>query len=163
MEPIRVPTLPQQTFRLPPQLEGFRRLSYNLWWTWHPRAKELFSRVDSIAWQRYRNPIPVLTGTVQWDVLLADPQFLAEYREVMAEFDRYMSNGSDHWLERRHPGALKGTVAFFRAEYGFDESVGIYSGGLGILAGDPPKQASDMALPFIGVGLLYRKGYFRQT
>jgi starch phosphorylase len=163
MEPIRVPTLPQSTFRLPPQLEGLRRLTFNLWWTWHPRAKNLFGRIDSIAWQRYRNPIPVLLGPVAWDELLADPRFLADYRDVMDEFDRYMANGADHWLERRHPNALSGPIAYFCAEFGFDESVGIYSGGLGILAGDHTKQASDMALPFVAVGLLYRKGYFRQT
>ena len=163
MEPIHVPTVPNHTFPLPPPLEGLRRLAYNLWWTWHPRAKNLFSRADSLAWQRYRNPIPVLSGRVAWDELLGDPQFLAEYREVMAEFDRYMANGSDHWLERSHAGDLKGPIAYFCAEYGFDESMGIYSGGLGILAGDHTKQASDMALPFVAVGLLYRKGYFRQT
>ena len=163
MEPIHIATLPNTTFRLPPQLEGLRRLAYNLWWTWHPRAKNLFSRVDSIAWQRYRNPIPVLSGAIQWDELLADPHFLAEYREVIADFDRYMASGSDLWLQRKHPNSLSNPVAYFCAEYGFDESVGIYSGGLGILAGDHTKQASDMALPFVAVGLLYRKGYFRQT
>ena len=163
MEPIHVATLPNTRFRLPPQLEGFRRLAYNLWWTWHPRAKNLFGRVDGVAWQRYRNPIPVLSGPVAWDDLLADPHFLAEYREVLAEFDAYMANGSATWLERKHSHDLKGTIAYFCAEYGFDESVGIYSGGLGILAGDHTKQASDMALPFVAVGLLYRKGYFRQT
>ncbi len=163
MEPIRVPTLPPTTFRLPPQLEGLHRLAYNLWWTWHPAAKNLFGQIDSIAWQRYRNPIPVLAGPVAWDELLGDPRFLADYRDVLAAFDRYMANGSDHWLERRHPDALTGPIAYFCAEYGFDESLGIYSGGLGVLAGDHTKQASDMALPFVAVGLLYRKGYFRQT
>ena len=163
MEPIRISTLPNNAFRLPPQLDGLRRLAYNLWWTWHPGAKDLFSRVDSIAWQRYRNPIPVLSGQIAWDELLADPHFLAEYREVIGDFDRYMANGANHWYERRHHDALKGPIAYFCAEYGFDESLGIYSGGLGILAGDHTKSASDMALPFVGVGLLYRKGYFRQT
>jgi glycogen phosphorylase len=163
MEPIRVETLQNIAFRLPPQLEGLRRLAYNLWWTWHPGAKSLFSRVDSIAWQRYRNPIPVLAGTVAWDDLLSDPVFLAEYRAVISDFDRYMANGADHWFARSHGDALNGPIAYFCAEYGFDESLGIYSGGLGILAGDHTKSASDMALPFVAVGLLYRKGYFRQT
>jgi len=163
MEPIHVATLPNTAIRLPPQFESLRRLAYNLWWTWHPRAKSLFGQVNSIAWQRYRNPIPVLAGSVAWDVLLADPRFMAEYSAVVADFDRYMANGSDHWLERWHPGELARPVAYFCAEYGFDESVGIYSGGLGILAGDHTKQASDMALPFVAVGLLYRKGYFHQT
>jgi glycogen phosphorylase len=164
MDPVvRVPTLPGTTFRLPPQLEGLRRMAYNLWWTWHPRAKILFSRVDGTAWARYRNPIPVLAGSVAWSELLENPAFMAEYQTVMRDFDRYMTNGADHWFHRRHADSLQGPIAYFCAEYGFYESLGIYSGGLGVLAGDHMKSASDMALPVIGVGLMYRKGYFRQT
>jgi len=163
MERVRVSTLQDNQFRLPPQLEGLRRLAYNLWWTWHPTAKELFSRIDHAAWQRYRNPIAVITGAIVWDDFLGSPDFMAEYRDVLAEFDRYMSGQIGHWFQRRHPDELKGPIAYFCAEYGFDESLGIYSGGLGILAGDHTKSASDMSLPFIGVGLLYRRGYFRQT
>ncbi len=82
---------------------------------------------------------------------------------MLAEFDAYMANGSGHWFQRRYADQLTGPIAYFCAEYGFHESLGIYSGGLGVLAGDHMKTASDMALPAIGVGLLYRKGYFRQT
>jgi starch phosphorylase len=160
---LRVPTLPGTSFRLPPQLEGLRRLAYNLWWTWHPRAKMLFSRVDGPAWTRYRNPIPVLAGSVAWAELLDNPAFMAEYQAVIRDFDAYMSNGADHWFQRRHATALTGPIAYFCAEYGFYESLGIYSGGLGVLAGDHMKGASDMALPLIGIGVMYRKGYFRQT
>ena len=163
MEPLRIATLPNNEFRLPPQLEGLRRLAYNLWWTWHPRAKDLFSRIDSVAWQRYRNPIQVFSGPIAWADLLSDPHFLADYREILADFDRYMADGTGLWYQRRHGGDLAAPIAYFCAEYGFDESLGIYSGGLGILAGDHTKSASDMALPFVAVGLLYRKGYFRQT
>ena len=163
MEPaVRVPTIPGASFRLPPQLEGLRRLAYNLYWSWHPRAKVLFSRIDATAWARYRNPIPVIATLPSWTALLDDPAFMAEYEDVVAEFDRYMANGADHWF-RRQGARLTGPIAYFCAEYGFYESMGIYSGGLGVLAGDHTKTASDMALPFIGVGLLYRKGYFRQT
>jgi starch phosphorylase len=163
MEPIHIPTEPGTTFRLPPQLEGLRRLAYNLWWTWHPRAKILFGRVDGPAWTRYRNPIPVLAGPVAWSELLENPAFMAEYQAVIREFDLYMTNGADHWFHRTHGDSLDGPIAYFCAEYGFYESLGIYSGGLGVLAGDHMKSASDMALPFVGVGLMYRKGYFRQT
>jgi glycogen phosphorylase len=164
MDPsVTIPTIPGASFRLPPQLEGLRRLAYNLYWSWHPRAKILFNRIDSTAWARYRNPIPVLTNPPAWRPLLDDPAFMAEYQDVMAEFDRYMTDGSEHWFQRRHAPSLDGPIAYFCAEYGFYESLGIYSGGLGVLAGDHTKTASDMALPFIGVGLLYRKGYFRQT
>src|SRR3954466_8332777 len=164
MDPlVRVPTIAGASFRLPPQLEGLRRLAYNLWWSWHPEARVLFSRIDANAWARYRNPVPVLAGPVAWADLLDNPAFMVEYQEIVREFDRYMEDSSDSWFSRRHRSKLKGPIAYFCAEYGFHESLGIYSGGLGILAGDHMKTASDMALPVIGVGLLYRKGYFRQT
>jgi glycogen phosphorylase len=164
MEPlVRVPTLPGAPFRVPPRFEGLRRLAYNLWWMWHPRAALLFSRIDANTWSRYRNPIAMLHSAVNWEPLLEDPVFIAEYHAVIAELDQYMRNGSDHWFHRLHGHKLNGPIAYFCAEYGFHESLGIYSGGLGVLAGDHMKSASDMALPLVGVGLLYRKGYFRQT
>ncbi len=164
MDPaVRVPTLPGASFRLPPQLEGLRRLAYNLYWSWHPEARVLFSYVDSAGWARYRNPVAVLSGSIQWSDHLASTAFMAEYHDVIRDFDRYLANGREHWFHRLHARDLDGPIAYFCAEYGFYESLGIYSGGLGVLAGDHAKTASDMALPFIGVGLLYRKGYFRQT
>ena len=159
---VRVSSLSAASLRLPPRLEGLRRLAFNLYWSWHPSAKFLFNRIDAPAWARYRNPIPVLTAQRQWDGLLDDPTFMAEYEDVLAEFDRYMA-GEEVWFQRRNQGRLTGPIAYFCAEYGFYESLGIYSGGLGVLAGDHMKSASDMALPLVGVGLLYRKGYFRQT
>jgi len=163
MDPVRVPSIPAASFMLPPRLEGLRRLAYNLHWAWHPRTRGLFDRIDSTGWARYRSPIPVVSGAVDWPHLLDDAKFLAEYHDVLAEFDAYMANGSDHWFQRKYADRLSGPIAYFCAEYGFHESLGIYSGGLGVLAGDHMKSASDMALPAIGVGLLYRKGYFRQT
>jgi glycogen phosphorylase len=160
---IQIPTLPGASFRLPPQLEGLRPLAYNLYWAWHPRACAIWSRIDRAAWTRHRNPIPVLSGPVDWTRLLDDTSFLAEVRAVLREFDRYMSNGADRWFARHHAGELPGPVAYFCAEYGLTEALGIYSGGLGVLAGDHMKTTSDMALPFVGVGLLYRHGYFHQT
>jgi starch phosphorylase len=160
---VQVPTLPGASFRLPPQLEGFRRLSYNMWWSWNPRARGLFSRIDGLSWSRYRNPVEVLSQPIAWAELLDDPAFMAEYTQVLAEFDRYMAGGREHWFNREYGSALKGPIGYFCAEYGFHESLGIYSGGLGVLAGDHIKSASDMAMPFVGVGLLYKHGYFRQT
>jgi starch phosphorylase len=164
MEPVHVPSQPAATFPLPPRLEGLRRLAFNFYWAWHPRARGLWHRIDRAAWQRYRNPVPVIgSPPIDWTRLLDDESFMAEYEDVLAEFDRYMANGEGHWFQRRYGDALDGPIAYFCAEYGFHESLGIYSGGLGVLAGDQTKSASDMALPFIGVGLLYRKGYFRQS
>jgi starch phosphorylase len=162
-ETVRVPTLPGAQFRLPPQLEGLRRLAYNLYWSWHPQARVLYSYVDSAAWARYRNPVAVLSGSIAWADHLENTSFMTLYHDILAEFDAYLANGQDHWFYRQHGSELPGPIAYFCAEYGFYESLGIYSGGLGILAGDHAKTASDMALPFVGVGLLYRKGYFRQT
>jgi glycogen phosphorylase len=164
MEPlVEVPVAPGASFSLPPKLEGLRRMAYNLWWSWHPRARVLFSRIEAGAYARYRNPVPVLASPVAWSQLLENPAFVAEYASILREFDQYMANGADHWFAREYGGRLDGPIAYFCAEYGFHESLGIYSGGLGVLAGDHMKAASDMALPLVGVGLLYRKGYFRQT
>jgi len=161
--PVRVPTQPGAPFRVPPQFDGLRTLAYNLWWMWHPRAALLFSRLEPNTWSRYRNPVALLQTAINWKSLVEDPVFIAEYHGVMEAFEHYLANGADHWFNRRHAGQLAGPIAYFCAEYGFHESLGIYSGGLGVLAGDHMKSASDMALPLVGVGLLYRKGYFRQA
>ena len=160
---VIIPTIPGAQFRLPPQLEGLRALAYNLYWAWHPRTRVIWSRIDRQVWTRHRNPVPVLAGPVDWTRLLDDTSFMAEVREVLRDFDRYMENGSDRWFVRHHADELPGPVAYFCAEYGLYESLGIYSGGLGVLAGDHMKTTSDMALPFVGIGLMYRRGYFHQT
>ena len=164
MEPaVRIPSAPPSHVRVPPELEGLRRLAYNLYWTWHPRARAIFARIDGAGWSRHHSPIPILTAGVDWAPLLDNPDFLGEAQRVIADFDRYLANGADHWFHRRHARKLQGPIAYFCAEYGLHERLGIYSGGLGVLAGDHMKAASDMALPVVGVGLLYRNGYFRQT
>ena len=163
MDPVFVPSLPAASFPLPPRLEGLRRLAYNLHWAWDPRTRNLWSLIDRPAWNRYRNPVPVISGPTEWSRLLDDASFMAEYGDIVGGFDRYMANGTGHWFQRRHADKLDGPIAYFCAEYGIHESLGIYSGGLGVLAGDHMKSASDMAMPFVGIGLLYRKGYFRQS
>jgi glycogen phosphorylase len=163
MDPVSIPSIPAASFPLPPRLEGLRRLAYNLHWAWSPKTRNLWSLIDRTAWNRYRNPVPVISGPTEWSRLLDDEKFLAEYQDVLADFDRYMADGTGHWFQQKHGDKLSGPIAYFCAEYGIHESLGIYSGGLGVLAGDHMKSASDMALPFVGVGLLYRKGYFRQS
>ena len=160
---IDIPTLPPAGLMLPPQLDGLQRLAYNLFWIWHPRARVLFRRIDAQGWLRYRNPIPILQAHHNWADIVDDIDLMVEYRTLLDSFDKYMENGAGHWFQREHADALPGPVAYFCAEYGLHESMGIYSGGLGVLAGDHLKAASDMAIPFIGVGLFYRHGYFRQT
>ncbi|CAN5808160.1 alpha-glucan family phosphorylase [soil metagenome] len=158
-----IATLPTAGLRLPAQLEGLHRLAYNHYWMWHPRVRVLFRRIDVASWLRYRNPVPLLEVQRDWSAVLEDIDLMAEYRTLVDAFDRYMANGAGHWFEREHGDKLDGPIAYFCAEYGLNESLGIYSGGLGVLAGDHLKAASDMAIPFIGVGLFYRHGYFRQT
>jgi starch phosphorylase len=164
MDPlVRIPSVLPGALRVPPALEGLGRIAYNLWWTWHPEAKALFARLDPVVWGRNRNPIPVLAAPIRWAEFLDSSDYMAEYAQVVGDFDHYLANGRDHWFHQRHASELPGPIAYFCAEYGLHESLGIYSGGLGVLAGDHLKTASDMALPLVGVGLLYRRGYFRQT
>ncbi|MEW5992192.1 MAG: alpha-glucan family phosphorylase [Chloroflexota bacterium] len=164
MDPlVRVPSAAPTIVRVPPSLEGLQRLAYNLWWSWHPEARALFARLDPYTWGRTHSPIPVLTSPIRWTEFLDSSDYMAEYAEVIGDFDRYLANGRGHWFHRQHAAELQGPIAYFCAEYGLHETLGIYSGGLGVLAGDHLKTASDMALPLVGVGLLYRRGYFRQT
>lgn len=159
----QIPTLAPAALRLPARLEGLTRLAYNLYWSWHEPVRQLFRRIDDATWSRYRNPIPVLAAQRDWSSLLDDPTFMADYNTELARFERYMAGGEDHWFPRHHGARFDGPIAYFCAEYGLHESLGIYSGGLGVLAGDHCKTASDMAIPFVGVGLFYRHGYFRQS
>ena len=165
-----LPANPIIQLPLPHRIEGLRRLAYNLYWSWHPRAIALFKRVDAHTWGVHRNPIPVLQGKVDWRDLLDNHEFMAEYETVMKEFEAYLANTQTTWFARataagKVPPSVHedGPIAYFCAEYGLHEHLGIYSGGLGVLAGDHLKTASDMGLPFVAVGLFYRQGYFRQT
>src|SRR5450759_1745862 len=90
--PVRVPTQHGAPFRVPPQFDGLRRLAYNLWWMWHPRAALLFQRIDANTWTRYRNPIALLSSAINWEPLLDDPVFIAEYHQVMASLEAYLQN-----------------------------------------------------------------------
>ena len=108
MEPtVRIPSAAPAHIRVPPELEGLRRLAYNLYWSWHPRAKALFARINSAAWARTHSPIPVLAGMVDWPALLDNPDFMVEAQRVIADFDHYLANGADHWFHRRHAKELQ--------------------------------------------------------
>jgi glycogen phosphorylase len=160
---IDIPTLPTQDLRLPRKLEGLKRLAYDLYWTWHPEVRALFARIDRQMWTSFRSPVHVLSTSRDWSTLLDDPDFMVTYSTVLEQYDRYIGDGRELWFARRHGSELHGPVAYFCAEYGLTETLPIYSGGLGVLAGDHCKTASDMALPFVAIGLFYRRGYFRQT
>lgn len=141
-------------------------LAYNLWWVWHPEAQALYHEIDPTLWKRVNhNPAKFLRLVSQRRLaqVALNPEYLARYAAVMAAFDAYMQPGPKRtWYAREH-GDLRGrTIAYFSAEFGLHESLPIYSGGLGILAGDHCKTASDLDLPFVGVGFLYPQGYFQQ-
>jgi len=148
---------------LPREVQGLYDLAYNLWWTWNPRARELWSLIDARAWSLYRNPVQLLINfdAEHWRSKLEDEHFLGQYQRVMRAFERYLSN-EETWFAGRHP-EIDRPIAYFCMEYGLHQSLPIYSGGLGVLAGDHLKSASDLGVPLVGVGLLYRNGYFHQN
>ncbi len=151
--------------RLPEAIVRLQELAYNLWWSWHPDAQALFERIDPDLWQASnQNPVKLLRDVRQrhLDRLARDPDFLDHYQRVMAAFDAYMDPDADTWFRREFGAREDFLVAYFSAEFGLHESLPIYSGGLGILSGDHCKEASDLGLPFVGVGFLYPQGYFTQ-
>src|SRR5579863_4185251 len=149
---------------LPQALQPLLRIAYNLQWSWDHGQIELFRRLDHDLWELCnRNPVLVL-GTVQQSLLEAaakDDSFLAHMKGVADKLDSYIS-GEGTWYQREHHNIDKLVVAYFSAEFGITECLSIFAGGLGILAGDHLKAASDLGLPLVGVGLLYQQGYFRQ-
>ena len=159
---MNIRTLHVADIELPPTVERLRDLAYDYWWSWSPRANRLFSRVDPEPWRRYHNPVQLLINVEpqQWMRLLADPEFVKLYGDVVQALDEYRSR--PRWYAQQGL-EMSGPVAYFSMEFGIHESLGIYSGGLGVLAGDHCKAASDLGVPLVGVGLLYRTGYFRQT
>ena len=144
-------------------LAALQRIAYNLWWSWEPDAIGLFRRLDPELWQSTRhNPVEML-GILQQttlETLRADEGFMAHLRMVDEKLTEYMQ--AKTWFHKKCNGSMKLQTAYFSMEFGLHESLPIYSGGLGILAGDHLKSASDLGLPLVGVGLLYRQGYFRQ-
>src|SRR5581483_7350182 len=149
---------------LPAALEPLREISYNLWWTWEPSARRLFRHLDVDLWNRTNhNPVRMLQLSKQarLEELANDKSFLRELKQVHDAFKKYLER-KDTYGKTGAGNALTKPAAYFSAEFGFHESIPNYSGGLGILAGDHCKSASDLDLNFVAIGLLYRHGYFRQ-
>ncbi|GAB4547791.1 MAG: glycosyltransferase family 1 protein [Anaerolineae bacterium] len=161
MKPIRTFTVVPS---LPAPLEPLRKLAYNLRWTWSHETIELFRRLDSDLWEASgHNPVLMLGSIDQGQLAAAatDLGFLAHLERVSQNLDAYMNSESD-WFRRTH-GVTEGPVfAYFSAEFGLTECLSIFAGGLGALAGDHLKSASDLGVPLVGVGLLYQQGYLRQ-
>ena len=155
-------TTHSQKFDLPKRIARLGDLATNLWWTWHPEAVRLFGRLDYDLWERLgHNPIRLLKelSPARLKVAAKDQEYLTLYDTVFKTFDTYFSK--ETWSQKAHP-ELKNPIAYFSMEFGLHETLPIYSGGLGVLAGDHLKEASDLGLPLIAVGFMYAQGYFSQ-
>jgi starch phosphorylase len=152
------------SMKLPRRIERLAELTYNLWWSWHGDGRDLFRMLDYGLWKvSGHNPVRMLRE-INPDKLRAastDPTFLKLYDSVMARFDADMG-ARETWFASNHSGKLAGPIAYFSAEFAIHSSLPLYAGGLGILAGDICKEASDLGLPMVGIGLMYPQGYFRQ-
>jgi starch phosphorylase len=151
---------------LPEPLHALGELAGNLRWSWHPETQDLFASVDAVTWEKSgKDPVRFL-GAIparRLDALAADQEFLGRLSAARADLERYMTG--DRWYQKhaRTEDPLPASIAYFSPEFGITAVLPQYSGGLGILAGDHLKTASDLGVPIIGVGLLYRHGYFRQS
>jgi starch phosphorylase len=148
---------------LPKKLQPLLDIARNIWWTWNPEAIFLLRRVDPDLWDKHgHNPIAVLGSLTaeRVDALLRDVAFLAHLERVHQELHRYLKLQT--WYQSEHGDLQDRVIAYFSAEFGLHECLPLYSGGLGVLAGDNLKSATDLGLPLVGVGLAYQYGYFRQ-
>lgn len=149
---------------LPERISRLDELAYNLWWSWHPQARNVFRTLDYQLWKLSgHNPVRELhkASTETLQAAATDQSFLALYDSVMSAFDTDILN-SDTWFAANYPNLLDSLVAYFSMEYAIHNSLPIYAGGLGILAGDICKEASDMGLPLVAIGFMYPQGYFHQ-
>ena len=150
-------------WKMPSRISRLEELAYNLWWSWQTDARELFRNVDYVRWRVDHNPVKELREVTpeRLQQLAADPEFVALYDRVMASFDAGVRSGRT-WFGTSFPDMLDGPVAYFSMEFAIHNSLPIYAGGLGILAGDTCKEASGLGVPLVGVGFMYPQGYFRQ-
>ncbi|HHI03101.1 MAG TPA: glycosyltransferase family 1 protein [candidate division Zixibacteria bacterium] len=148
---------------IPEKIQKLRELAMNLWFSWNWDIVKLFIRIDSELWEKsYQNPIEMLASLPQQKLeeVANDEAFLANLNRVYESYQEYIS--SKKWFEETAPNQTRDTIAYFSCEYGIDTGLPVYSGGLGVLSGDHLKASSDLGLPLVAIGLLYRYGYFRQ-
>ena len=150
--------------QLPKRIEKLSTIANNLWWSWNTEFLRLFRQIDQDLWEKCgKNPVKFLKEVSQ-DALeraTKDIQFLKDYDKNVENFENYM-NSNNTWFANKYPENKNDLIAYFSAEYGLDETIPIYSGGLGILSGDHLKSASDLGIPLVAIGLLYKNGYFHQ-
>jgi starch phosphorylase len=154
---------PTEPASIPERLRRLPELASDLWWTWNPQARQVFRRLDYPLWrQTAHNPVLMLrlVSAEMLSKAIANAEFLAAYDAALEALDRARS-AHDTWWRQRNPNG--GVIAYFSAEFALHQSLPIYAGGLGVLAGDHCKEASDLGIPLIGVGFMYPQGYFHQT
>ncbi|GAP13887.1 maltodextrin phosphorylase [Longilinea arvoryzae] len=155
--------LPNQ-FSLPRRISRLGQLAYNLWWVWNPEAQMLFTNINKSLWDAVNhNPVAFLHKVERrlLNAVTNDRYYLEFYDRVMKNFDSYL-NAQDTWYATTYPNLSDKQVAYFSFEFGLHESLPVYAGGLGILAGDHLKEASDLGIPLVAIGFIYNKGYFVQ-
>jgi starch phosphorylase len=148
---------------LPARISRLDDLAVDLWWSWHP-ARQVFRRLDYESWRATaHNPVRMLSlvSTARLEAAAADPAFLTQYDAAIQALDDARA-ARDGWWTLRYPGSTGQPVAYFSAEFALHQSLPIYAGGLGVLAGDHCKEAGDLGVPLIGVGFMYPQGYFHQ-
>ncbi len=150
--------------QLPKRISKLAEISNNLWWSWNTEFLRLFKRIDVDVWYASnKNPVKFLKAVSQEKLEEAckNLEFLKDYDKIVENFEAYMQS-KNTWFAREYPNSKEDLIAYFSAEYGLDQILPIYSGGLGILSGDHLKSASDLGIPLTAVGLLYKHGYFNQ-
>ena len=150
--------------QLPKRIEKLSIIANNLWWSWNTEFLRLFQRIDGDLWENSnKNPIKFLKHVSQerLENVAKDVTFLKEYDKIVEDYEGYI-NSKNTWFNKMYPEEKEDLIAYFSAEYGLDQTIPIYSGGLGILSGDHLKSASDLGIPLVAVGLLYKNGYFNQ-
>ena len=150
--------------QLPKRINKLSQISNNLWWSWNSEFLKLFKRIDNDLWESCgKNPVKFLKQVSQERLEQAskDILFLKDYDKIVEDFEDYMKS-KNTWFANKYPNNKNDLIAYFSAEYGLDETIPIYSGGLGILSGDHLKSASDLGIPLVAIGLLYKNGYFHQ-
>ncbi|MGH2581449.1 MAG: alpha-glucan family phosphorylase [Anaerolineales bacterium] len=151
-------------FSLPERIHRLGELSYNLWWTWTPGAQGLFARIEPTLWEDLAHNPVLFLRQVQNKYLEAaaqDLNYVELYDRILSSFDEYMRT-EDTWFMRQYPDYGKQPIAYFSTEFGLHETLPMYAGGLGILAGDHLKEASDLGFPLVAMGFIYTQGYFFQ-
>ena len=150
--------------QLPKRINRLNDIANNLWWSWNTNFLSLLKEIDIDLWEKVgKNPVKFLKQVSQekLDSACQNQNLLKKYDKFVDDFDDYMKS-KNTWFAKKYPENDNNLIAYFSAEYGLDETIPIYSGGLGILSGDHLKSASDLGVPLVAVGLLYKKGYFNQ-